>query len=194
MGVAGGCTLMLLTGCTSSENSNDRATTSNSVGGSAAVRTQASQAPSVPAGTAQVPCGSSIAAESDPPTSYQVIAHDVAVPTIVLQASESGETDPALHLFAKWGLVVRAGVAVDLQVAPGWEDRARIGWGRPGSPAVAVHVPACPVPSGQAVWLHFAGGTWVARPACVPLMIRSQGQETQVRLGVGVPCAADGSP
>lgn len=118
---------------------------------------------------------------------------NVAVPTLsVLQVGDSGEADPAARLFAKWGLVVRAGAAVDLQVGPGWEDRARIGWGSPAALATAVHVPACPGPSsGQ--WLHFAGGTWVAQPACVPLIIRSQGQEAQVRLGVGVPCGSAGS-
>ncbi len=148
-----------------------------------------SELPSV-AGAALVECRWSIAARPDPPGDYQVVVQDVAVPTTsVLQANESGETDPAMRLFAKWGLVVRAGAAVDLHVGPGWEDRARIGWGSPASPGVAVHVPACPGPSGQAGWLAFAGGTWVAQPGCVPLIARSRGQEAQVRLGVGVPCA-----
>jgi hypothetical protein len=140
-----------------------------------------------------VSCGWSIAAQPEPPGDYRVVAQNVAVPTAsILQANESGEADPAVRLFAKWGLVVRAGARVDLQVGPGWEDRARIGWGNPAPRGAAVHVPACPRPSAGP-WLAFAGGTWVAQPACVPLVVRSQGQEAQVGLGVGVPCGSAGS-
>jgi hypothetical protein len=142
-------------------------------------------------GVGLVSCGWSIAAQPDPPASYRLVVPNVAVPTLsVLQVGDSGEADPAARLFAKWGLVVRAGAAVDLQVGPGWENRARIGWGNPAALATAVHVPACPGPS-SGPWLHFAGGTWVAQPACVPLIVRSQGQEAQMRLGVGVPCGSD---
>jgi hypothetical protein len=122
------------------------------------------------------------------------VVQNVAVPAGPLQVAFSGETDPAVGLFAKWGLEVRAGAAVDLQVAPGSEGRARIGWGNPGVPGVAVHVPACPGPSGQMGWLAFAGGSWVAQPLCVPLIVRSHGQQAQVHLGVGVPCDATSSP
>ncbi len=106
---------------------------------------------------------------------------NVAVPTApVLQANASGETDPAVRLFAKWGLVVRTGAAIDLQVAPGWEDRALIGWGRQRVPTVSVHVPACPGPSAQAQWLGFAGGTWVAQPALCPFHSRVRYQHPGV--------------
>jgi len=150
--------------------------------------------PSSAPGVGLVSCGWSIAARPDPPGDYRLAVPNVAVPTLsVLQVGDSGEADPAARLFAKWGLVVRAGAAVDIQVGPGWEDRARVGWGNPATPAAAVHVPACPGPSGGP-WLHFAGGTWVAQPACVPLIVRSQGQEAEVRLGVGVPCAFASSP
>jgi hypothetical protein len=112
----------------------------------------------------------------------------------VLQANETREADPTIRLFAKWGLVVRIGAVVDIQVAAGWEDRARIKWGSSASPGVAVHVPACPKPSEQTQWLHFAGGTWVAQPACVPLVLRSQGQAATVRLGIGKPCVGASGP
>jgi hypothetical protein len=172
---AAGCAVMLLAACTSS-------------GGAGHVAAAVSGVPSVGAVSGQVSCGRSIDARADPPDGYRVVAQNVAVPTAsVLEAHETGETDPAARLFAKWGLVVRAGEAVDLEVGPGWEDRARIGWGNPGSPGVAVHVPACPAPS-RGPWLAFAGGTWVAQPACVPLIVRSQGRQAQVRLGVGVSC------
>jgi hypothetical protein len=141
-----------------------------------------------------LPCAASIGGRPGLYGNYRVVAENVGVPADqVLQVSVSGEADPAVGLFAKWGLEVRAGAAVDIQVAPGWEDRARIGWGNPGSPGVAVHVPACAGPSGTP-WLAFAGGTWVGQPVCVPLVVRSQGQEAQVRLGIGVPCGSSGSP
>jgi hypothetical protein len=140
-------------------------------------------------GVGLVSCAWTIAGLPDPPRDYRVVAQNVAVPArSILQAGDPGEADPAVWLFAKWGLLVRAGAAVDLQVEPGWEDRASIGWGSPGPRGAAVHVPACPAPSSS-TWLVFAGGTWVARPACVPLIVRSQGQEAQVRLGIGV-CAS----
>ncbi|GIH17511.1 hypothetical protein [Rugosimonospora africana] len=140
-----------------------------------------------------VSCASSIAGLPDPPDDYRVVARNVAVPIAsVLQVIDQGGADPAARLFAKWGLLVRAGAAVDLRVGPGWEDRARLSWGGAAVSATAVQVPACPAPSSSA-WLVFAGGTLVAQPACLPLIVRSQGQETQVRLGVGVPCGSPGS-
>lgn len=178
----GACLVMLLAGCTSSGGSDQRGRTPSS-------------SPSTALSVNDVSCATSIQSASDPPDNYRVVAPGVAVPTApVLQASDTRETDRTLRLFAKWGLVVRTDTVADLQVGPGWEDRARIqwGWGTRASPGVAVHVPACPQPAGQTQWLAFAGGTWVAQPACVPLVVRSQGQEAQVRLGIGMACG-DGS-
>ena len=188
----GTCVVMIAAGCTAPEGSG-RAGGGGPVAASSSVGVVVTDS-ATPAGIAELlPCAASIGGRPGPPVSYRVVVENVGVPTEqVLQVSASGETDPAVGLFAKWGLEVRAGVAVDLQVAPGWEDRARIGWGNPGSPGVAVHVPAC-AGSSEAPWLAFAGGTWVRQPACVPLIVRSQGREAQVRLGVGVPCASAGS-
>ncbi|MBO4206401.1 hypothetical protein [Micromonospora echinofusca] len=130
----------------------------------------------------------------DPPAAYRLVGADVAVPSaVVLQVADSGEPDPAARLFAKWGLVVRAGAVVDLQVAPGWEDDARVGWGPSVEPAVRTQVVACAPVGDQSRWLVFAGGTWVARAACLPLVIRSQGREAHVRLGIGLPCEVAGT-
>lgn len=140
----------------------------------------------------EVSCAASIFAEPDRPDDYNVVVPGVAVPAApVLQANETRQTERTLRLFAKWGLIVRTDTVADLQVGPGFEDRARIqwGWATEASPGVAVHVPACPQPDGQTQWLSFAGGTWVPQPACVPLVIRAQGQEVQVRLGIGMACS-----
>jgi hypothetical protein len=37
-------------------------------------------------------------------------------------------------------------------------------------------------------WLAFAGGYWVDAPACVPIVVRSQGREARARVAVGVAC------
>ena len=123
------------------------------------------------------------------------MGEDVAVPDArVMSAEDSGEADPAARLFAKWGLVVRAGTVVDLRVAPGWQDKARLGWGGTGTPAATVTVHACAPESGQAQWMAFVGGTWVAQAACVPLIVTSNGQNDSVNLGIGVPCDKTTTP
>lgn len=143
----------------------------------------------------QESCTVSVGARQEPPADYRLMGEDVAIPDrTVLPVEESGEADPAARLFAKWGLIVRAGAVVDLRVAPGWEDRARLAWGTYTEPAVSAHVRACAPADDQPQWLAFVGGTYVARAACVPLTIRSRGQTTLVRLGIGVPCDGTGTP
>jgi hypothetical protein len=146
-------------------------------------------APSEPAASASlveaVSCTDSIDHVTELPGDYRVVAGAVAVPTgRVLQASLSGEKDPAAKLFAKWGLMVRTGETVQITVAPGSTDKARVGWGAPGTPALTVRLTGCAPGS----WNVFAGGTWVASPACVPLVIRAAGRSEQARLPVGVAC------
>jgi hypothetical protein len=134
------------------------------------------------------------------PPDREVLLGDIALPTgMRLETSPSGEVDPAARLFAKAGLVVRAGAVADVRVAPGWEDRARIAWGQqPLTPGLSVHVPACPVPcqyssctsSGRAAqWLTFAGGYFVDQPTCLPLIVDAGGRQTRVFISVGVACA-----
>jgi hypothetical protein len=118
-----------------------------------------------------------------------VVLDDVAVPIQdVFQAEESGDGPGPTRLFAKWGLVVRAGATVELAVGEGMAERARIGWGTPGRPARAVRVQACPAEREPAPWSAFAGGTWVAAKGCVPLIIRAHGREATVDLPIGADC------
>ncbi|RLP95267.1 hypothetical protein [Micromonospora sp. CV4] len=112
----------------------------------------------------------------------------------MLSVAESGEADPAARLFAKWGLVIRAGAVVDLQVAQGWEDDARIGWGAPTTPAATAQVHACAPNDGRAKWMAFVGGTWVANSTCLPLIVRSSGGQDRVNLGIGRPCDETNTP
>lgn len=157
--------------------------------------TDLSASPSLDVSARQEPCTVSVDVIKEPPAAYRLVGEDVAVPARpVLQAEESGQSDPAARLFAKWGLVVRGGAVVDLRVASGWEDRARLGWGSSVVPAVSAHVRACAPVDDQPRWLAFVGGTWVARPTCLPLTIRSRGQTAQVQLGIGVPCDGTDPP
>jgi hypothetical protein len=105
----------------------------------------------------------------------------------VLQANPASEADPEIRLFAKWGLMVRYGVAVDLQIGSGWAGRAWIGWNN-ARPVTVFHVPACPAPSGGDQWFGLPGGTWVAEPSCVPLIVRAHDEQTQVNIAVGEAC------
>ena len=134
-------------------------------------------------------CVDSVAGQADPGEFYRVVVDNVAVSSQVLQPNESSVDRGPTRLFAKWGLFVRAGTAAELRVAPGWEDRARIAWGRNAEPTTTVQVEACPAGSTSAAWSVFTGGTWVASPACVPLVIRSAGRQADVRLAIGVECA-----
>ena len=108
----------------------------------------------------------------------------VALPTGKLEPNESGEPG---RLFAKTGLLVKAGTAVELTVAraPGSKEAAEvtagvtIGWGSPGPEGTTIRVPACPSANG---WLAFAGGYTVTEPTCVPLIVRSGGREARAEV------------
>ncbi|MEU4552140.1 hypothetical protein [Micromonospora violae] len=152
-------------------------------------------APSTNASAGGPPCTTAVDALAAPPAGYRLVGKDVAVPDApVMSVESSGEADPAARLFAKWGLVVRAGRVVDLRVAPGWQDKARLGWGGTGTPAATATVHACPPEDEQAQWMAFVGGTWVARAACVPLTVTSGGRDDRVDLGIGVACDKNTAP
>ncbi|MGC4834467.1 hypothetical protein ACLQ3D_08210 [Micromonospora vinacea] len=178
------CLAALLSACTSAGDSRQRTTPPAN-----------SAAPSTGASVGVPPCTPSVDTLPAPPAGYRLVGKDVAVPDApVLSAETSGEVDPAARLFAKWGLVVRAGRVVDLRVAPGWQDKARLGWGRTGIPGATATVHACTPEGGQAQWMAFVGGTWVARAACVPLIVTSNGQTDRVNVGIGTPCDKTTTP
>ncbi len=145
-------------------------------------------AQSVPAASGSVPCGHAIDAPLQVDPDDVVVLDNVALPLgRALQVSPAG-SDSERPLFAKHGLVIRVGVAVELLVPREWETRVQMGWGSPATPGRVAKVPPCPA-SGQAPWLVFAGGYWVDAPVCFPLIVRTQGRETQVRMGVGQSCS-----
>ena len=127
-----------------------------------------------------------------PTRSFHVVLRAVAVQvwpaTGALQVSPD-QTIGAPRLFAKTGLLVRAGVASTVTVQAPPHRVARIGW-RNGSitPTHRVEVPPCPQ-DGTSKWLVFPGGYWVDRPTCVTLTVRARGRAESMRVGVGAPCS-----
>ena len=142
-------------------------------------------------------CGNSIDG-SAPPADLEVVLGAVALPTSpgsrALQAADIGGEAGVPALFAKTGIVVRAGVAAELEVDVPAGERAGIGWGgEPSHPSQRFAVPACPDARGTG-WLAFPGGYWVDRPGCLPLVVRAGGQEQRVRVGVGRACPGQQPP
>lgn len=92
-----------------------------------------------------------------------------------------------LPYFAKYGMVVRSGKrSVSLSVPVSWQGRFALGWGRNGKRQVdAVRFVGC---TGFSGWRAYAGGFYVRRPACVPLIIRVGALSRRVSLGIGQSC------
>ncbi|MBG0564611.1 hypothetical protein [Actinoplanes aureus] len=130
-----------------------------------------------------VSCAHDIGGTAPDPTSYRVVLDAVALPSAVLEPHESGEPG---WLFAKHGLLVRAGTEVAISVPPEWAAAARIGWGSPGPEGTRILVPACR--GGRSGWLAFAGGYTVRKPACLPLLVRVDEREERTAVSVGVAC------
>jgi hypothetical protein len=165
-----------------SETSSDAATTS-SHGGS--VRA--------------LPCQEFIG--TGPPVSgTHVVLGVVALPATpwtrrALQTVRSGLRDPRARLFAKEGLVIRAGARFRLIVQRRLRDRLSIGWGNAGEGhrGSTIAVDACSGPRG-AKWLAYAGGYFVRDPMCTALIVAANGQRQRVQIGIGKACEGQRPP
>jgi hypothetical protein len=140
-----------------------------------------------------LPCGEAIGTQ--PPTpDMSVVLGGVALPTSphlrrALQTARTRSGDPSSRLFAKWGLAVRAGARLELIVPAGLRDRLSIGWGNAGEGHVGstISVPGCRGGQGKR-WLDFAGGYWVRRTICAPLIVTAHGRRQRVWIGIGKAC------
>jgi hypothetical protein len=145
-------------------------------------------------GAARVlPCGENIGAQP-PAGDMRVVLGVVALPTAphlrrALQTALTRSRDPASRLFAKWGLVVRAGARLELTVPARLRDRMSIGWGNAGEGHVGstISVPGCGGGQGKR-WLDFAGGYWVHSTICAPLIVSAHGLRRRVWIGIGRAC------
>lgn len=136
--------------------------------------------------------------QNPPPEAMGVIFGAVALPTKegipALQTAPTGETDPALRLFAKTGLRVRRGATVEIEVPKSARSQLAIGWGgAPSTPAWLVRL-TCPPAPGPSGWFSYVGGYWLPKPACLPLIVRVGHQEQVVHIGLGTPCPGQRPP
>ena len=127
-----------------------------------------------------------------PPPDFENVLGVVALPTsskaAALQTGRTGDPDPAVRLFAKNGLVIKAGTTFELVVPDEAKDMVSIGWGvGPIKPSRRVTV-SCPAGTSSSGWLAYPGGYWAPQPACVPLIVRTDGKEQRVHIGLGTPC------
>ena len=142
-------------------------------------------------------CGDYIG--TDPPTpSLQVVLGVVALPTSkaedsALQTALTGDRYLP-RLFAKTGLLVRTGTDFQILVPSGSGSRLGIGWGSAATPSKAVVVDHCSAAGKRGHWMHFAGGYWLDRPACVALQVRTAQKSETVHIGLGAPCPGQRPP
>jgi hypothetical protein len=157
----GACLLGALTGCTSPD----------------APTTPAAASP--PSDAVAIDCSHRIG-NAPPPADFAVVLGAAAFPTNLLEPVRL----PEGRYWAKTGVVVRTGVAVDVIVAPEAAGHALIEWGSPGTLAAHQWVPAC---AGTG-WYAYAGGVTTDAPGCVPLIVRAEGREARTAVAVGKPC------
>lgn len=144
-----------------------------------------------------LPCQNYV--DQDPPAAdAEVILGAVALPTApraaALQTGPSGQTDPALRLFTKTGLVVKRGATIEIEVPERVRGRLAIGWrGAPSTPAWPVRI-TCPPVTGPPGWFSYVGGYWLPKPGCLPLIVRVGDREQVVHIGLGAPCPGQRRP
>jgi hypothetical protein len=137
-------------------------------------------------GPNDIDCDHSIASLPTPSPGTRVYLGVVALPNRVLQAVRDQEG----WLWAKQGLEVLAGSTVELTLTPAVRDHAWIGWGSPARRSPTQRLANCARPgcAHDCGWLAFAGGYWVERPMCLPIVVRSGDRESTARVPVGAAC------
>jgi hypothetical protein len=150
-------------------------------------------------GVRDLPCSEFIGTQA-PERDMRVILGVVALPTSrplrrALQTTRSGLHAPVARLFAKWGLVIRAGARLRLIVPDRLRNRFSIGWGNAGEGhrGTTIVVDNCTGPPG-ARWLAYAGGYYVSDPFCAALIVAAHRQRRRVRIGVGKACPGQRPP
>jgi hypothetical protein len=130
--------------------------------------------------------------DAKPPQRWRVLLGRVALPP--QRWFRSGPRYSSRHLplpyYAKAGLEVRADRApFEIAVPAAWRGRLGLGWGEDQPPTYAsvIHVPRCAPVLGHA-WVWWAGGYFLRRPACVPVIVRSRARSTELRLAIGRAC------
>jgi hypothetical protein len=120
----------------------------------------------------------------DLPGSYRQVLARAAVPAVFLANVGSEPSSAPFSFWTKAGIVIRAGAAVTVTVAPAVARRVRITWG--GASGTSLRFGGC---REGAPWNDYAGG-FLARTAtvCVPLILSANGQQRTLRFGLGRRC------
>lgn len=130
-----------------------------------------------------------------PPADFTVVQGAVALPTAPRHAAlqaEPGGGPP--KLFAKTGLVIRAGATAELTIPSSVGANVGIGWANgPAGPNRSFLVPGCADLRGTG-WLAYPGGYWADEPLCLPVDVRVGDQVQRVQIGVGKACPGQAPP
>jgi hypothetical protein len=90
-------------------------------------------------------------------------------------------------------IFIRAGGrAFTIEIPSTWHQAAGMAWDNRGDakPAIARGVRVVPCPGGDklSVWLAYPGGFYLARPACLPLVITIGAKRYRTRVPLGRAC------
>ena len=101
--------------------------------------------------------------------------------------------DAGFPFWSQLPIFIRAGGrAFTIEIAATWHERAGMAWDSRGDarPAIArgVRVVPCPGGDGASVWLAYPGGFYVAKPACLPIVIAIGTKRYTARVPLGRAC------
>jgi hypothetical protein len=136
--------------------------------------------------TAALPCAHVIDSSGPPYAGWTKVLGKVWLPRHTLGSGATDDFPEGPRRWLKQGLAIKAGSALTLTVPDAWRGRLAIGWGSPAQPSEQVTVDNCTYAGQQ--WLAYAGGYWVDKFACVPLIVESGGQRRTVHIPLGEPC------
>jgi hypothetical protein len=138
------------------------------------------------AATTALPCAQVIDTGGPPYRGWTKVFDKVWLPRHTLGSGATDDfTDGTFH-WLKQGLAIRAGSTLTLTVPDAWRGHLAIGWGNPAHPSERITIDRCTY--GPAKWLAYAGGYWVDKFACVPLIVESAGHRKTVRIPLGETC------
>jgi len=161
----------------------------------------ATSTPSQATPSATLNCNAPIGAVSTPPRSLTSISGTVALQTrssthrAIQAAAQPDATSPYERYSAKTPLYVRTGGAkAEIIVPRKWLGRLALDWGNSAPRTVATESLTVGPCAGSARWIVFPGSYYLAKPACIELVIRVTGHDHRVRMGVGTPCPGQRPP
>jgi hypothetical protein len=106
---------------------------------------------------------------------------------LVLSQNANYPFTSKLPIFIRGG-----GRAFTIEISPTWHQPAGMAWDNRGDakPAIAHGVRVVPCPGGDnaAVWLAYPGGFYVAKPACLPIVITIGAKRYPARVPLGRAC------